>query len=314
MIIMIDKSMVLDRLDKFLVRTIPGLSRSEVKRLILKGAVKVNGRYLRKGLVLKTGDEIVISTEVVNRPQDIIANGEVEFDVYYEDKDLLMVEKKAGIPCYPLRAEERWTLANGLIAKYPDLNGIGFSRLQPGLVNRIDTMTSGLLLVARNNEVFQALRSMFNAGEVKKGYQTLVHGKVTWEGEIELFISSHPTKKDRVKVVSCEEKDKKEFAEARRARTKISILRYLAEFTLLEIQLITGVRHQIRAHLSYLGHPVVGDPIYGATSYQQPTNLGRYFLHANYLGLRHPVSGKWVECQCPLPPELEDYLGKISSL
>ncbi|MBI4594872.1 MAG: RluA family pseudouridine synthase [Candidatus Tectomicrobia bacterium] len=314
MIITIDETSVLERLDKFLVQKIPGLSRAEVKRQIQAGAVKVNGMPTRKGLMLRGGDEIEISARVINRPREIIPNSEVDFAVLYEDNDLLIVEKPAGIPCHPLRTEEHWTLANGLVAKYPDLKGIGFNGLQPGLLNRIDTMTSGLLLVARNNEVFTALRTMFKTGEVKKGYQALVHGKVTCQGEIDLFISPHPTRRDRVKVISSQEKEKKEFTEARRARTRIRILRYIANYTLLEVLLITGVRHQIRAQLSYLRHPIVGDSLYGSEACFKTEDLGRYFLHANYLGFRHPRSGKWTDCHSPLPPELRAYLDKISSV
>lgn len=312
MIISVNDSLIIKRVDKFLTQMIPGLSRSEARRLIFSEAVRIEGKPVKKGLFLKAGDRIELPDSVLQSPRDIIPDFELNIEILHEDEAFIVVNKKAGVACHPIRVQERNTLANALIAKYPYLKGVGFSFLQPGLVNRIDTKTSGIILVAKNNEVFRQVRTIFKSNLVKKGYLALVHGNMSVEGEINLCIAGNSGKKTKVKVLNEQQGAKQGLFKARRALTHVRILKQLASFTLLEIELITGVRHQIRAHLSFLGHPVVGDTLYGSKESWATEEGERYFLHAHYLGLPHPIRGEWVQFHSPLPRDLDEYLASLS--
>lgn len=312
MIIKVSAALALQRLDRILTQVIPGVSRSEARRLILSRLVRVEGRAVKKGLLPQVGDKIEVPDSVLERNREITPNSGLNIEIIHEDEALLVVNKKACLPCHPIRIEECQTVANGLIARYPYLKGVGFSSLQPGLVNRLDTKTSGIIVVAKNDEVFHTLRAMFKNNLVKKGYIALVHGSMRLEGEIDLCIANQAGKKTKVKVLNSQETQRAKWIKARRAITHVRILKRLAVHTLLEVQLITGVRHQVRAHLSFLGYPLVGDTLYGAKEQLITSEGERYFLHAHYLGFDHPIRRYWIEFNSPLPSDLRKYLAQIS--
>jgi 23S rRNA pseudouridine1911/1915/1917 synthase len=209
-----------------------------------------------------------------------------------------VVDKPAGLLVHPAAGQYTGTLVNALLARCPDLGGIDGS-IRPGIVHRLDKDTSGLMVIAKNNAAQTSLSRQIKQRSITKGYLALVTGRLSPEhGAIEGPIGRHPNDRKRMAVVTG----------GREARTNYQVIKYLDGYTLLEAMPETGRTHQIRVHLSAIGHPVFGDPVYGKKSLL----LGRQFLHAHRLGFRLPSSGEYVEFKSALPPELEGILGHIS--
>jgi 23S rRNA pseudouridine1911/1915/1917 synthase len=214
----------------------------------------------------------------------------------YEDNDLLVVDKPAGLTVYPAPGHPVNTLVNALISRLPELPG---SSLRPGIVHRLDKDTSGLIVVAKNSQAQQNLINQFKTRSVKKTYMVLVKGHLEPEhGIIEAAIGRDPRNRKRMAVV----------AGGREARTQYTVVKYIGDYTLLEVKPETGRTHQIRVHLSAIGFPVVGDKVYGVKS----PYLSRQFLHASRLGFRLPSTGEYVEFTSDLPPDLAQALKEIA--
>jgi 23S rRNA pseudouridine1911/1915/1917 synthase len=283
------------RLDRFVGEKCPELSRTHAQRLIAGDFITVNGRTAKSSLKLEAGDRVDIT--VPPESPGHMAPEDIPLDIVYEDADLLVVDKPAGLAVHPAPGHPAHTLANAVLNYLPGLAENGDS-LRPGIVHRLDKDTSGLLIVAKNRVAQANLSDQFKSRSVAKYYMVLVKGKLTPpSGIIEAAIGRDPRNRQRMAVVS----------RGREARTEYRVVRYVGGFSLLEIKPQTGRTHQIRVHLAAIGFPVVGDAAYGIKS----PHLSRQFLHAARLGFKLPSSGEYVEFESPLPPDLEQALKEI---
>jgi 23S rRNA pseudouridine1911/1915/1917 synthase len=284
------------RLDKYVCQQLPELSRARVQKLIADGHITVNGQPAKPGLKLNTGDKINVI--IPPAPPEQLLPEAVPLDILYEDDDLLVVDKPAGLTVHPTPGHTSHTLVNALLAHLPHLADIG-DWLRPGIVHRLDKDTSGLMLVAKNSKAQANLIGQFKSHSVTKAYLALVRGRLTPEtGIIEAAIGRDPRNRKKMAVVEG----------GREARTEYQVIKYIRDYTLVEVRPETGRTHQIRVHLGAIGFPVVGDKIYGVKSPLVP----RQFLHASRLGFSLPATGKYVEFKSELPADLERALEDIA--
>lgn len=279
------------RLDKYLAEQLPDLTRSQVQRLIAEGMVAVDGRTVDAGsLRLRPGQAITL--DLPDPIPHTLVPEDSPLDVIYEDRDLVVVAKPAGLVVHPAPGHARGTLANMVIGRWqgPD----GEQTLRPGIVHRLDKDTSGLMVVAKNPSAQANLAAQIERREVVKQYLALLHGRLSPErGTIEGPIGRDPRDRKRMAVVEG----------GRPARTHYRVLEELRGFTLVEVTLETGRTHQIRVHFASIGFPVAGDAVYGPRM-EPPAHLSRQFLHACKLGFRLPATGEFVCFEAPLPPDL----------
>jgi len=303
------------RLDQFLAAQLRETSRARVQQLIHANQALVNDAAAKASLRLRGGERITILGEVQPPPLRAVAEA-IPLDIVYEDDDLAVVNKPAGMTVHAGAgasddARNRGTLVNALLHRFGQLSAVG-GELRPGIVHRLDKGTSGLIVVAKNDEAHRRLAAQFARRQVKKTYRALVHGWVKPEkGTIARNIS-----RDRVRRIRMTTRS----AGGREAITTFLVKRRLdsrfGKFTELEANIATGRTHQIRVHLASLGHPVVGDTLYGAPRELRGKNvagpsLGRNFLHAARLELLHPRTGEKLSLSRPLPPELDGFLHKL---
>ena len=294
------------RLDVFLTRRLPEWSRSQVQRQIRAGLVTVGSQTVYKvGEGVAAGDRVTIRAT----RQELRAVAEdLPLAVVYEDDDLVVVDKPAGMVVHVGAGVKFGTLVNALLHHIGTLSGTA-GDLRPGIVHRLDKMTSGLVLVAKNDFTHRHLAAQFKARQVHKRYTVLVHGRVPRDrGEIAQAVGRDPVHRVRMKAGGIG---------AREALTRYRVLRRFPHFTLLEAEPLTGRTHQIRVHFSSLGYPVVGDTLYRAPARirigaEQPT-LGRNFLHAAAIEFEHPRTGQAMRFEAPLPAELRDFLRLIEA-
>lgn len=300
------------RLDRFLVDALPELSRARARALLEGGQVRVNGRRMHKGDPLEVGAEVVITGALPPQDFDPIAEDDATLRVIYEDADLVCFDKPAGLPTHPLRPDERGTLANVVAARYPETRGVGFHRREPGLMHRLDTDTSGVVLVARNAETFDALRLATREEKISKRYLALVEGVVAGEGTVEHPLVPHRKDPKRVEAVT-EHVRLRAGTRTHPALTRYRVARAFDGFTLLEVELHAGYRHQVRVHLATLGHPLLGDALYRGPDVpaELEVTLGRHFLHASEVILTHPRTGAELRVVSPLPEDLAAVLGRL---
>lgn len=300
------------RLDKVLVELLPELSRARVRTLLDEGQVRVNGRRLRKGDPLPEGAEITV--EGVLPPQDFspVPAPEAVLVVRYEDEAVVVLDKPAGMATHPLRPDETGTLANAILGRYPETRAVGFKRREPGLVHRLDTETSGLVMVARTVEAFEAMRVASAEGTVHKRYLALVEGAVMAEGVIDLPMVPHRKDPKRVEVVT-EHVRLRAGTRTHPAQTRYRVARSFEGFTLLEVEVERAFRHQVRAHLAVMGMPLVGDALYRGPTLPETlgVTLGRHFLHASEVIFPHPITGAETRATSPLPDDLTAVLGAL---
>jgi 23S rRNA pseudouridine1911/1915/1917 synthase len=302
------------RLDQFLVTRLAGTSRARVQQLIAGGQVLVNEAVAKTSLRLRGGERIAILGPVQLPPLRAVAE-EIPLDIVYEDDDLAVVNKPAGMMVHAgagVTEDERnrGTLVNALLHRFGKLSGAG-GELRPGIVHRLDKGTSGLIVVAKNDEAHRRLAAEFVRRQVKKTYVALVHGWVKQDrGTIASNISRDRVQRTRM---TTRRQGGREAISHYTVRRRIES--GFGKFTLLELQIDTGRTHQIRVHLASLGHPVVGDTLYGARrellSSEGAISLPRNFLHATALEFRHPRSGETLSLSRPLPEELKEFLRRI---
>jgi 23S rRNA pseudouridine1911/1915/1917 synthase len=284
-----------DRLDKFLNAKCPELSRTHAQKIISQGLVTVNGKAARASLKLNIGDKVdfTIPPETPSHltPEDI------PLQIVYEDADLMVIDKPAGLTVHPAPGHPASTLVNAVLGRLAS-PAEGEETLRPGIVHRLDKDTSGLIVVAKNRQAQANLSDQFKSRSVSKYYRTLVKGRLTPEtGIIEANIGRDPSHRQRMAVVTG----------GRCARTEYRVIKYVGDYTYLEIKPQTGRTHQIRVHLAAIGFPVVGDAIYGGSS----PYLARQFLHACKLEFNLPSTGERVKFESPLPPDLKKALMEI---
>ena len=297
------------RLDRFVAGHCPELSRARVQELVESGLVLVDGRPAKPSQKLKKNGRITIRPEP-RAPLKAEAES-IPLDVLYEDDDLIVVNKPAGMNVHAGAGSSSGTLVNALLGRGQALSNAA-DILRPGIVHRLDKDTSGAILIAKNDFAHQKLGEEFRTRTIEKTYLALVQGKLSEKkGRIELAIARDP--KTRVRMTA---HAAGKLASARTARTDWTVLQVCGPATLVEVQLHTGRTHQIRVHFSALKHPVVGDTLYGAASQLTAGKiklpvLGRQFLHAAKLSFTHPRTGKKVTMTAPLAPELKIYLEKL---
>jgi 23S rRNA pseudouridine1911/1915/1917 synthase len=285
-----------ERLDALVARAFPDLSRSAVQRLIERGGVAVDGRIARSSFRPTAGQSVEVT--IPPPAETTLVARETPLSIVYEDADLLVLDKPAGLVVHPAPGHPDDTLANALRARYPDLQ-IG-GELRPGIVHRLDKDTSGLLVVAKNDSSMASLVDQMARRTVLKEYVALVHGApAVSEGVIDAPIGRSPRDRKKMAVV----------AGGREARTRFRVLERLGAYTLVEARLETGRTHQIRVHFASIGHPIVGDPVYGRA--HESLGLARQFLHARRLAFDLPSTGERVTFESPLPADLEAALTEL---
>jgi 23S rRNA pseudouridine1911/1915/1917 synthase len=288
------------RLDRYLVSALKDLSRTGVQQLIANGAVLVNGNPSKAGYTIKAGDAVQVSQVALPPPpSNSLKPVYQNLDIVYEDADLLVVNKAAGMVVHPAAGHVDDTLVNALLAYCPELRGVGGEQ-RPGIVHRLDKDTSGLMIVAKNTRTLAALMQQMQRHEVIKRYLALVEGSMPLDqGSIDAPIGRNPRHRQQMAVTSIG---------SREARTHFRVLQRFAHHTLLLLQLETGRTHQIRVHLKAIGHPVAGDPVYGSGRKEQGLALNRQFLHAYQLKFTHPTTKVVLELEAPLPSDLQAVL------
>jgi 23S rRNA pseudouridine1911/1915/1917 synthase len=321
------------RLDQFLAAHLEGVSRSRVQLLMEQGDVLVNGSKEKASLKLRGGERIVVTGEPHPVPLKATAE-DIPLDVVFEDAALAVVNKPAGMMVHAgagqtPSARNQGTLVNALLYRFKALSSTG-GELRPGIVHRLDKDTSGLIVVAKNDRAHAALGEMFSSRRIKKTYIALVQGAVERaKGTINAGVSRDPMRRTRMTA--------KPNENARTAVSHYEVVRRLAtrfgKFTLVRVRIETGRTHQIRVHMASIGHPVVGDTLYGGAGQltdqvaaqaaqskaarrkaePEVLRLGRNFLHAARLEFTHPLTGKLLQLEAPLPKELEGFLARLES-
>jgi len=282
-----DKSGI--RIDAFLSSKFEKYSRTYFQKLIENGMVKVNGKNVRSNYKVKIDDEIRVE---IPEPQKLDVKPEnIDIEVLYEDNDILIVNKPKGMVVHPAAGNYSGTLVNALMAycgdSLSDINGI----IRPGIVHRIDKDTSGVLVVAKNNSAHERLSSLLKKHNIKRIYVAVVYGILREDyGRIEAPIGRHPTERKKMAVNT---------KNGRNAVTHFRVLERFKDCTYVELRLETGRTHQIRVHMSYIGHPLVGDAVYG--SKKQKYNVDGQALHAKVLGFVHPRTGEYMEFEAEIP-------------
>jgi 23S rRNA pseudouridine1911/1915/1917 synthase len=283
-----------------------------VRELFEAGRVRVNGRLARKGDSVGEGDTLRIELSDAEAAPRPLPDTELAIDVLFEDPDLVALNKPAGIPTLPLRIGERGTLANFLATRYPDSTTVG-GAFESGLVHRLDTGTSGVILAARTPEAYRQLRGQFWRREVSKSYLALVHGSLKASATIDVPIAHAAHNVRRMEVPSAKEEAAR--SKARPAITAFRPVRRFGRATLVAVRIHTGVRHQIRVHLATIRHPIVGDDLYAqsASNAASPDRLetDRPLLHARRLRFAHPTDGRLVRIVAPLPADLRAVLARL---
>ena len=319
------------RLDQFIATQLEGVSRSRVQLLLDQGDVLVDGKREKASLKLRGSERIDITGEP--RPAPLKATAEeIPLDVIYEDAELAVVNKPAGMMVHAGSgqsedARNRGTLVNALLYRFKKLSATG-GELRPGIVHRLDKETSGLIVVAKNDQAHAALAELFSSRQIKKTYVALVQGALErTKGTINAAVGRDPQRRTRMTT--------KPLGDARAAVSHYEVVRRLAnrfgKFTLVRVRIETGRTHQIRVHMASIGHPVVGDVLYGGSGHltdqvasqaatskaarrkaePEKLRLGRNFLHAAQLEFPHPRTGKLLQLEAPLPVELESFLSRL---
>ncbi|MBN8199513.1 RluA family pseudouridine synthase [Bacillus sp. NTK034] len=287
-----------ERIDKVLSTLNADWSRTQVQQWIKDGNVLVNGQKPKTNYKCTANDKIEIT---IPEPEELdVVPEKMELDIYYEDKDVLVVNKPKGMVVHPAAGHGTGTLVNGLMAHCTDLSGIN-GVMRPGIVHRIDKDTSGLLMVAKNDMAHESLVNQLMNKTVTRKYRAIVHGVIPHDyGTIDAPIARDPKDRQSMTVVD----------NGKHAVTHFQVLERFRDFTLVECQLETGRTHQIRVHMKYIGYPLAGDPKYGP---RKTLDLGGQALHAGVLGFNHPRTGEYLEFEAPMPAYFEELLGKLAN-
>jgi 23S rRNA pseudouridine1911/1915/1917 synthase len=289
------------RLDAFLAERLAEFSRSRLQSWIKEERVQVDGASARSSHLLRGGESIDVAPAAP--PPLKAAPEDLPLKILYEDADVVVVDKAAGMVVHAGAGHTTGTLVNALLHHLGTLSGVN-GDTRPGIVHRIDRDTSGILIVARTDSAHQSLAAQFQNRQVEKVYLTLCHGKMGKpEGRMTTPIARDPVRRTRMTT---------KIASGRNALTDYRVLEQFEKLSYLEVRIGTGRTHQIRVHLSSIGHPVFGDKLYGAPA-EVPglPVLDRFFLHAHRIGFQSPSTGDWIEVESPLTPELEDVLSRL---
>ncbi|MCM3171137.1 RluA family pseudouridine synthase [Paenibacillus sp. MER 99-2] len=288
-----------ERIDKYITESIDNVSRSQVQLWISEGHVTVNSGVVKANAKLAEGDLVVLQ---IPEPKAVeIIPEDIPLEVVYEDSDVIVINKPRGLVVHPAPGHTSGTLVNALMHHCKDLSGIN-GELRPGIVHRIDKDTSGLLMAAKNDRAHASLAAQLKDHSVNRRYIALAHGHLSHDqGTIDAPIGRDTN--DR-KMFTVTERNSKH------AVTHFNVTERINDYTLLELKLETGRTHQIRVHLKFIGHPLVGDPVYGRN---KGIKMQGQALHAAILGFVHPTTGEYLEFSAPLPQDMEDVLASLRS-
>ena len=287
-----------ERLDVFLARMDETLSRSRVQRFIADGHVMVDGKTPKASQRLSEGATVAV--EMPEPEATDILPEQIPLDILYEDEDVIVVNKARGMVVHPAAGVSRGTLVNALLAHCKDLSGIN-GALRPGIVHRLDKDTSGVMIAAKNDAAHRSLAEQIQQKTAKRVYWAILTGNIAEEeGVIHGAIGRNPKDRQKMAVVRENGKD---------ATTKFRVLERFGTYTLVECRLMTGRTHQIRVHMAYIGHPVVGDPKYGAK--KCPFSIEGQALHSKTLMFTHPRTGERMEFEAPLPEDMQMILDDL---
>ena len=289
------------RIDVFLADALEDVSRSGVQKLMEQGHIQLNGKAVKSNYKLREKDVIDVQIPDVVEPEILPEN--IPLDILYEDQDVIVLNKPQGMVVHPAPGHTSGTLVNALMYHCgAELSGINGEK-RPGIVHRIDKDTSGVLMVAKNNAAHQSLAEQLAVHSITRKYNAIVYNGFSEEsGTVDQPIGRNP--QDRKKMAVTQK-------HSRHAVTHYRVLERLGNFTLIEAQLETGRTHQIRVHMTYIGHPLLGDTVYGKK--KQPFGLTGQVLHARVLGFRHPSTGEYMEFEAPLPPYFETLLTRLKA-
>lgn len=290
-----------ERIDRFLSGDLEGLSRSYIQKLLKEGGITVNGKAVKSNYKLNTGDVILVQIPDPE-PMDILPE-DIPLDILYEDEDILVVNKPKGMVVHPSPGHYSHTLVNAVLfhcgGRLSGINGV----LRPGIVHRIDMDTTGSLLICKNDRAHQILADDLKEHNITRRYHAVVHGNLKEDtGTVNAPIGRHPV--DRKKMST-------KAPNGRHAVTHYRVLERFGNYTYIECELETGRTHQIRVHMASIGHPILGDAVYGPA--KCPFKLEGQTLHAKILGIKHPSTGQYIEFDAPLPEYFETLLNRLRS-
>jgi 23S rRNA pseudouridine1911/1915/1917 synthase len=285
------------RLDLFLSELLENMSRSQIQKLIDENHITVNDKNIKSNYKIKAKDKINIE---IPKPKALEIEAEdIDIEILYEDEDLAIINKPQGMVVHPAAGNFSGTLVNALLSRCQNLSGIN-GVIRPGIVHRIDKDTSGVLVIAKNDMAHRSLAEQIKEHTVKRAYVALVEGIIKQDnGTVDMPIGRHPVERKKMAIIK----------NGRNAVTHFTVMERFKNTTLIEARLETGRTHQIRVHMAYLGHPLVGDPVYGYK--KQKYNLMGQVLHAKTLGFIHPRTGKYVEFSSPLPDYFQNLINNL---
>lgn len=291
-----------ERIDKLIVESLDQVSRTAVQQWIRSGFVAIGGKPVKANYKAAAGDEVRV---IIPEPEPLDVEPEnIPLDVVYEDRDMIVINKPRGMVVHPAPGHYSGTLVNALLYHCRDLSGVG-GVMRPGIVHRIDKDTSGLLMAAKSDLAHSSLSAQLKDHSITRQYRAVVHGRIEHlQGTVDAPIGRDP--KDR-KMFTVTDRNSK------RAVTHFSVVEHIGDFTLLELALETGRTHQIRVHMKFIGHPLVGDPMYGREK-DRTRYISGQALHAGVLGFVHPASGEYMEFTTPMPDDMEQLLLRLRTM
>lgn len=298
------------RLEKVILNHCPSSTRQLVIDALTHSSIIVNGSKAIKGSKIKMNDKIRVAKLLELSDIKVTPNTSIPVDVIYEDETILAVNKPAGLPVHPLHHSEQDTLCNGLAALRKGMMDIGDNPLFPAFVHRLDADTSGLMLACKTNDAYFAMRTAFSERQVTKIYRALIHGKLTTEGKIVNQLEHLP--RNRGRMVIADNKPVNSREERYEAVSIFKTIERHGNFSLIEVEIETGITHQIRIQLANIGNPIVGDYLYGMKKHYMGIHLDRHFLHSYNMSFIHPASGKPITLTAPLTPDLTAFLAMIA--
>lgn len=295
--LLVEEDLEGERLDAFVAESVGSMSRSQAQKLISDGQILVDGEMRKASYKVKSGE--MVSVQVPQAVPIRLQAEAIPLQIIYQDSDVVVVNKPKGLVVHPAHGNWEHTLVNALLYHVKDLSGIN-GELRPGIVHRLDKETSGVMVVAKNDAAHRSLAEQIKAHTIQRHYLAVVHGVIKEkQGSIEAPIGRSKTDRKKMAVI----------AEGRPATSQYQVLERFADYTLLKVKLLTGRTHQIRVHMQYLKHPVVGDQLY--TSRKAPAGIASQLLHACLLGFNHPVSGTYLEYTSEPPDEFHKFLSAL---
>ncbi|AGB40870.1 pseudouridine synthase, RluA family [Halobacteroides halobius DSM 5150] len=288
------------RIDKFLANKNDDLSRNYIQKLIKSNQVVVNGQRIKKSYELVAGDNVKL---IIPEPKELdLEPQDIPLNILYDDNDIIVINKQPDLVVHPAPGHESGTLVNALLYHCDNLSGIN-GVIRPGIVHRLDKDTSGAMVVAKNDEAHIELARQFKERETKKIYTTLVYGRVRYnKGQVDAAIGRDPYDRKKMAVTS---------KNSKKAISYFEVKKRYSDYTLVEVKLETGRTHQIRLHMDYMGHSIVGDELYGPKLTKTKLDVSRQMLHARKLGLYHPRTGDWMEFDAPLLDDMKQVLDNL---